>query len=456
MVFPTELRAKVASGHLANYIHLYCCLHTQFSMKKQLKDINDSAQFLKNLETNSRKASEQKISTKTDETENHRLNDEKLVKSVVELVQTEETFVKDLEQLMTRYVKPADLNFLDCVDKLQKTHSIFLNSLQDAGGDLLSTSAQTLDYTQIKDAVMRISALFINKCNKFKIYSEYSAAYLRFQHLCRVDQDLKGKLDQLNASGQHRESVESLLIKPIQRVLKYPLFLEQIRDFCLKDSMEQRQCLQALGRMQTLATYVNEMQRIHEEYGQRQCLQALGRMQTLATYVNEMQRIHEEYGVELERLAKLPELAKKNLWMDLRDLLMFSHLKWLQSGDRRHSECVAFVFSSLVLILGPESTSKKKQPRPYKIFPIREIQVNETIPDNLASSSDPNNPEHFFSITHSIPDSSETVYYVSCCHADIKTHFIKSVRRALKMYLKQKPRPISGSSQSDWGYASAH
>lgn len=85
---------------------------------------------------------------------------------------------------MEQYVKPGNLTFLDCTEKLIKTHAVFFTSLQDASGDLLTaSSSQSLDYTQIKDAVMRISALFINKCNKFKIYSEYSAAYLRFQHL---------------------------------------------------------------------------------------------------------------------------------------------------------------------------------------------------------------------------------------------------------------------------------
>lgn len=32
MIYPTELRARVTSPHLPNYVHLYCCLHAQFSM----------------------------------------------------------------------------------------------------------------------------------------------------------------------------------------------------------------------------------------------------------------------------------------------------------------------------------------------------------------------------------------------------------------------------------------
>jgi len=292
---------------------------------------------------------------------------------------------------------------------------------------LLTATPEALDYCQIKDAVMRISALFINKCNKFKIYSEYSAAYLRFQHLQKCDQELKSNLEKLNLSQQHKESVESLLIKPIQRVLKYPLFLEQIRDFCSKDSIEKKQTLQALTRMQTLATYVNEMQRINEEY-----------------------------GTDLERLSKIPELSQKGLWLDLRDLFMFAHLKYLQSGDKKYSDCVAFVFTSLILILGPEQNSKKKMPRPHKILPIWEIEINEIDIQKTPSISAGESNQHLFSIIHLAPGVQENIYHISCCHVDIKTHFIKSAKKALKAHLKQKPRPVSGSSQSDWGYASAH
>uniref|UniRef100_A0AC34GEL7 Uncharacterized protein n=1 Tax=Panagrolaimus sp. ES5 TaxID=591445 RepID=A0AC34GEL7_9BILA len=192
---------------------------------------------------------------------------------------------------------------------------------------------------------------------------------------------------------------------------------------------------------------------------QRQCIQALNRMQTLATYVNEMQRIHEEYGSELERLAKLPELEEKNLWMDLRDLFMFAHLKWILPGEKKYTDCVAFVFMSLVLVLGPATVGKKKQPRLHKIFPIWEIEANELDSEvtSLASSSGTNDSsQHYFTINHLGPASQgEIIYPISCCHVDIKTHFIKSVKKALRVYLKQKPRPISGSSQSDWGYSSA-
>ncbi|VDK53042.1 unnamed protein product [Gongylonema pulchrum] len=130
--------------------------------------------------------------------------------------------------------------------------------------------------------MIRISALFVNKCGKFKIYSDYSAAYLRFQQNKKERVAIETRLEKLNISGEQSESAQSLLIKPIQRVLKYPLFLQQIRDNCAKvllhflrfiqklyasGSVERQQSEQALTRMQALAEYVNEMQRLTEQYG---------------------------------------------------------------------------------------------------------------------------------------------------------------------------------------------
>ena len=75
------------------------------------------------------------------------------------------------------------------------------------------------------------------------------------------------ELEKMNSSTEQSEGVQSLLIKPIQRVLKYPLFLQQMRDNCSKGCVERQQGEQALQRMQALAEYINEMQRLIEQYG---------------------------------------------------------------------------------------------------------------------------------------------------------------------------------------------
>ena len=70
-----------------------------------------------------------------------------------------------------------------------------------------------------------------------------------------------------NPNQQQAHTLESYLIKPIQRILKYPLLLQQLKALAVSPSEEQNHLNEALGGMENVAEHINEMQRIHEEYG---------------------------------------------------------------------------------------------------------------------------------------------------------------------------------------------
>ena len=70
-----------------------------------------------------------------------------------------------------------------------------------------------------------------------------------------------------NTKRQQSTSLESYLIKPIQRILKYPLLLQQLKNVTPSNSEEHRHLVDALISMERVAEHINEMQRIHEEYG---------------------------------------------------------------------------------------------------------------------------------------------------------------------------------------------
>jgi T-lymphoma invasion and metastasis-inducing protein 1 len=57
------------------------------------------------------------------------------------------------------------------------------------------------------------------------------------------------------------------LIKPIQRILKYPLLLQQLKNLTDPYVEEHHHLIEALKGMEKVAEHINEMQRIHEEYG---------------------------------------------------------------------------------------------------------------------------------------------------------------------------------------------
>ena len=54
----------------------------------------------------------------------------------------------------------------------------------------------------------------------------------------KTDPDFKAFLDERNPKQQHSSTLESYLIKPIQRVLKYPLLLRELYSLTDPDSEE--------------------------------------------------------------------------------------------------------------------------------------------------------------------------------------------------------------------------
>ena len=81
------------------------------------------------------------------------------------------------------------------------------------------------------------------------------------------NQALQDFLMSCNTKKQQSTSLESYLIKPIQRILKYPLLLQQLKNASEANSEEQQHLFDALIGMERVAEHINEMQRIHEEYG---------------------------------------------------------------------------------------------------------------------------------------------------------------------------------------------
>lgn len=54
----------------------------------------------------------------------------------------------------------------------------------------------------------------------------------------KTDPNFKAFLDERNPKQQHSSTLESYLIKPIQRVLKYPLLLKELYSLTDPDSEE--------------------------------------------------------------------------------------------------------------------------------------------------------------------------------------------------------------------------
>ncbi|KPP77444.1 T-lymphoma invasion and metastasis-inducing protein 1-like [Scleropages formosus] len=204
---------------------------------------------------------------------------DKLRKVIGELVETERTYVKDLNCLMERYLTPLQKESFLTQDELDvlfgnlpemvEFQLEFLKTLED--GTRLVPDLETLEtVVQFKKVLFSLGGSFLYYADRFKIYSAFCASHTKVPKVlvkAKTDPEFKAFLDARNPKQQHSSTLESYLIKPIQRVLKYPLLLRELHSLTDPDSEEHYHLDVAMKAMNKVASHINEMQKIHEEYG---------------------------------------------------------------------------------------------------------------------------------------------------------------------------------------------
>ncbi|EPQ04260.1 T-lymphoma invasion and metastasis-inducing protein 1 [Myotis brandtii] len=193
---------------------------------------------------------------------------------------------KDLNCLMERYLKPLQKETFLTQDELDVlfgnlTEMVefqveFLKTLED-GVRLVPDLEKLERVDQFKKVLFSLGGSFLYYADRFKLYSAFCASHTKVPKVlvkARTDAAFKAFLDAQNPRQQHSATLESYLIKPIQRVLKYPLLLREL--FALTHYTTplylqakpptSHPCL-AIKTMNKVASHINEMQKIHEEFG---------------------------------------------------------------------------------------------------------------------------------------------------------------------------------------------
>ncbi|XP_061537071.1 rho guanine nucleotide exchange factor TIAM1 isoform X2 [Phycodurus eques] len=204
---------------------------------------------------------------------------DKLRKVITELVETERTYVKDLNCLIGRYLSPLQKETFLTQDELDvlfgnlpemvEFQVEFLKTLED-GTRLVPDLDKLERVDQFKKILFSLGGSFLYYADRFKIYSAFCASHTKVPKVlvkAKSDPDFKAFLDERNPKQQHSSTLESYLIKPIQRVLKYPLLLRELYSLTDPDSEEHYHLDVAMKAMNKVASHINEMQKIHEEFG---------------------------------------------------------------------------------------------------------------------------------------------------------------------------------------------
>ncbi|XP_050692900.1 protein still life, isoform SIF type 1-like isoform X14 [Eriocheir sinensis] len=387
---------------------------------------------------------------------------ERLKKVILELVDTEKTYVKHLNNLLENYLEPlksasflssAEVNALfGNIREIVAFQRLFLQALQEALD--MEPGFPSFDHPyEFKNVLFSIGSAFLYYASQFKLYSSFCASHSKAQkvlHPSEGNQALQEFLASRNPRQQHSATLESYLIKPIQRILKYPLLLQQLKALTTPGSDEHRHLLEALKVMEKVAEHINEMQRIHEEYGaifdhlfrqhQKSCKQVTA--------------YGEEWPVDLSP----------------GDLLYYGGVEWLNISDflgkikkglELHAMC--FVFKTAVVFLCKERLRQKKKLmvsaggapgkssaseveiiRYQVLIPVTEVQVR-------ASSMKDMDSHFLWELIHlksQLQRRSEKVYHLSNSTAEFRNAFLKTIRQIIRESVRNMSIPANKPSSS--------
>ncbi|XP_067223522.1 pleckstrin homology domain-containing family G member 3 isoform X2 [Chanodichthys erythropterus] len=192
---------------------------------------------------------------------------------VMEIIETERMYVRDLCSIVEDYlVHIIDTRNLPI--KPEQVCSLFGNieHIYEFNSELL----QSLD--MCANDPVAIARCFVDKSNYFEIYTQYCTNYpnsvavltdcLRNKTLAKFFRDRQASLKRSLPLG-------SYLLKPVQRILKYHLLLQEIAKHFDREEEGYDVVIEAIDTMTGVAWYINDMKRKHEHAVRLQEIQSL-------------------------------------------------------------------------------------------------------------------------------------------------------------------------------------
>ncbi|XP_049913377.1 rho guanine nucleotide exchange factor TIAM2 [Epinephelus moara] len=353
-----------------------------------------------------------------------------LRKVIQELVDTEKSYVKDLVCLFDVYLTPLQKETFLSKEEMEALFGslpemldfqrVFLQTLEERIASCPNFSHLETP-AQFKKLLFSLGGSFLYYADHFKHYSGFCANHIKVQKVlerAKTDGAFKHFLEARNPTNQHSSSLESYLIKPVQRVLKYPLLLRELVSLTDPESPEH--------------THLTE---------------ALRAMEKVATHINEMQKIYEDYGCVFDQLAAEQSSPDKQVTeISMGEFLVHSSVVWLNPLPslgrlRKEPELTLFVFKRAVILVYRENSKMKKRMTgsrsadldPFRfrwLIPVSAVQVR---PANITGSEN----ECVWELVHcrsEVEGRPETVFQL--CSSGLETK--ASVLRALRSLLRDR------------------
>ena len=180
-----------------------------------------------------------------------------------EIEQTEEGYVRDVEKLCSVFVAPLREEqalskeemvavFSNC-ETIKGVNEGLLAALQEDNGD--------------EDPVLHLAAAFLRMAPFLRCYAEYCANFVTANEVLAKLRANSPKVDAAfqRAEMAAKQTVGSMLIKPVQRLCKYPLLFRELCKEVPEDHPAHGEVLQAALEIKDVAAQINERVREAEQ-----------------------------------------------------------------------------------------------------------------------------------------------------------------------------------------------
>ncbi|XP_026706245.1 pleckstrin homology domain-containing family G member 3-like [Athene cunicularia] len=193
---------------------------------------------------------------------------------VLEIVESERTYARDLRSIVEGYLGKI-IDAEEPVLRPEQVSALFGN-IEDIY-ELSSTLLQNLE--SCANDPVAVAVCFVTRSQEFAIYTQYCNNYpssvaalaecMRSKPQARFLRECQDRL-------RHALPLGAYLLKPVQRILKYHLLLQEIaKHFEHKSGDDYEVVLEAIDTMTCVAWYINDMKRKHEHAIRQQEIQSL-------------------------------------------------------------------------------------------------------------------------------------------------------------------------------------
>ncbi|XP_039281122.1 pleckstrin homology domain-containing family G member 1 isoform X1 [Nilaparvata lugens] len=192
---------------------------------------------------------------------------------LMEILETEGVYVSDLQQVIVGYLERWESS-PDCAVSKSQLADLF-NNIREI---FHFNRAFLSQLEQCGLNPVRVAKCFVNNNSGFAIYTDYCTNYPRtvsvLTELMRQESTVR-LFRERQAALQHTLPLGSYLLKPVQRILKYHLLLQNIVKQYSPEAAGYGDILDALSTMTAIAHHINDMKRKHEHAVRVQEIQSL-------------------------------------------------------------------------------------------------------------------------------------------------------------------------------------